>query len=459
MFLWRVYWGQSPPREAFLKEINDAVWNPDALLRESFAGRCDICIPKCQLLTVPRLPRGYFQPSWENGGERLEENRGWGRGGEKRGYPKSKHFCFCTHTSASPCPEPALPWRRAGRPRSPVRLGAPAPLAALGGCSARSALLGQLRPRSGPRPRLPPPAPAATSLLLPRFPPASATAPQRPAGCGRGLGSAALPLGSRHRPCRGWGLRAVPRQAWTVAGLYLSFSLPQSKHYHTFPPHRDTARKNPLIYRRCPGRIDKGRRKAAKCQRNSSFLSPPCNRIAWKRDLESQGFLPHYQVPDLTLALNLHFTLWQMLCFLWTEREGRCFGIKSYSESVNIQLEERFAIVKRHTLPSYMKAIWESWNADLAYSFFNTLHKAVSEWLVAKWVLNKMWDSRAGVWAQIAVSKADLEKKGKRRNCVCLSSSPKWWYSACFSLLLWNCYHRCLVSTKTLLPNLLILDK
>lgn len=330
---------------------------------------------------------------------------------------------------------------------------------ALGGCSARSALLGQLRPRSGPRPRLPPPAPAATSLLLPRFPPASATAPQRPAGCGRGLGSAALPLGSRHRPSRGWGLRAVPRQAWTVAGLYLSFPLPQSKHYHTFPPHRDTARKNPLIYRRCPGRIDKGRRKAAKCQRNSSFLSPPCNRIAWKRDLESQGFLPHYQVPDLTLALNLHFTLWQMLCFLWTEREGRCFGIKSYSESVNIQLEERFAIVKRHTLPSYMKAIWESWNADLAYSFFNTLHKAVSEWLVAKWVLNKMWDSRAGVWAQIAVSKADLEKKGKRRNCVCLSSSPKWWYSACFSLLLWNCYHRCLVSTKTLLPNLLILDK
>ena len=47
-------------------------------------------------------------------------------------------------------------------------------------------------------------------------------------------------------------------------------------------------------------------------------------------------------------------------------------------------LEERFAIVKRHALRSYMKAIWESWNVDLAYLFFNTLHKAISESLVVQ---------------------------------------------------------------------------
>lgn len=78
-----------------------------------------------------------------------------------------------------------------------------------------------------------------------------------------------------------------------------------------------------------------------------------------------------------------------MLCFLWTEREERRSGIESYSESVNIQLEERFAIVKRHTLHSSMKAIWESWNVDLAYLFFNTLHKAIFESLVAKWILHE----------------------------------------------------------------------
>lgn len=99
-----------------------------------------------------------------------------------------------------------------------------------------------------------------------------------------------------------WGLLGSLGRTSVSLGYKTSIIAPSS-------PQEDSARKNTLIRRRCPGRIDKRRRKAAKCQRNSSFLSPPCNRIARKRDLKSQGFLPHYQVPDLTLALNLHFTL------------------------------------------------------------------------------------------------------------------------------------------------------
>lgn len=230
-FLWRVYWGQSPPRDAFLKEIKDAVWNPDKVLMwESFALQCDICIPKSQLLTVPWSPCGCLLPSWVNGGERQEVNRG-ARRGEERGIQKA-NISTSAQQSASPSHEPAHPSTRRKRLASPAcpaallwqlrppRRAAPRPGPATGsppraGHRAPRPGLGTGLPASGsPRPA---PENGATSLLLPPFPTASATAAPsrtflRDAAQEFKSPYPALPLGTRHPPnpppSRGWGFWA-----------------------------------------------------------------------------------------------------------------------------------------------------------------------------------------------------------------------------------------------------------
>lgn len=122
-------------------------------------------MPKSQLLTVPRLPRGCFQPSWENGGERLEENRAGGRAGRRGDIQRANVSASARSHLRVPSPSPRFPGRwcrlcgsvapRLTLPARGAALTAPAPL----------------------RPRLPPLGrEAATSLLLPPLPPASATA-------------------------------------------------------------------------------------------------------------------------------------------------------------------------------------------------------------------------------------------------------------------------------------------
>lgn len=318
-----------------LKEIKDAVRDPDQLLpRAAFALQCHICISKSPLRTAPRS----LQPSWGKGWRKTGGRREGGGGGIQRAniYPP-------TRRPADPYRKPTLP---------PVQIKA-LPGAPSGTLGAAAVTAPAAAPRSVPLRPEPSPQSAPRSLLRSPHPP----------------------------PKRGWGFLGSVGRTSVSLGYKASIIAPSS-------PQEDNARKNTLIRRRCPGRIDKRRRKAAKCQRSSSFLSPPCNRIVRKRDLKSQGFLPHYQVPDLTLALNLHFTLWQMLCFLWTEREERRFGIGSYFKSVNIQLEGlqswkdalHPAIWKPYESPEML--IWLTWSLICYTRLF------LNRW----WSLNKKWD-------------------------------------------------------------------
>lgn len=168
------------------------------------------------------------------------------------------------------CPRGARRHRPAAAPR-PAR------------CCVSSGRRAAPRPRrTGPGPghcawpRVPPsPGSAAASLLL----------PPRPVGV---LREAAREVGARCPPFPAGA--AAPRPAWRAPGRASAGGgcLPgtlvslgrKARINHSALPSGDTARKNTRIYRRCPGRRDKGRRKAAKCQRNSSFLSPPRNPIA-----------------------------------------------------------------------------------------------------------------------------------------------------------------------------------
>lgn len=186
-----------------------------------------------------------------------------GKADRQSGSPK--RLCSSALRPAT-CVPPAEPGGTDPRPPAP-RVAVSAPAAA---------------PRPGPGPghcawpRVPPaPGSAAASLLL----------PPRPVGV---LREAAREVGARcppfprepPRPGRRW--RAPGRASaggGCLPGTLVSLGR-KARINHSALPSGDTARKNTRIYRRCPGRRDKGRRKAAKCQRNSSFLSPPRNPIA-----------------------------------------------------------------------------------------------------------------------------------------------------------------------------------
>lgn len=210
--------------------------------------------------------RGRFQPSWENGGDRRRRT-GLGRRG---GYPKSKYFCLCAQTSASPSPERARASRDAGPPqlRGSVAPGAQAarPPARLRCCSDS--------PGPSPAPAAAPGPGSCHQPVASPFPPASATAgscgmqPQPRERC------PSLPSGSL-TPLSGWG-SGHGRGKSALCLVCASVSLCHKANIIApSSPSEALPGKIHLIYRRCPGRIDKGHRKAAKCQRNSSFLSLP----------------------------------------------------------------------------------------------------------------------------------------------------------------------------------------
>lgn len=212
-------------------------------------------------LQIPAPYRAAIPPTFL--GERLKENRGAKRRRGGGGIQRANIY--------PPTRRPADPYRKPTLPPVQIKALPGAPSGTLGAAAVTAPAAA---PRSVPLRPEPSPRSAPRSLLRSPHPP----------------------------PKRGWGFLGSVGRTSVSLGYKASIIAPSS-------PQEDSARKNTLIRRRCPGRIDKRRRKAAKCQRSSSFLSPPCNRIVRKRDLKSQGFLPHYQVPDLTLALNLHFTL------------------------------------------------------------------------------------------------------------------------------------------------------